>query len=111
MGDVVEILYADDRCNALRFLELLAADAADAEVLDQPLPLQFGESREGFFDIYSGGSGAKINNGEAAKPKVAEVIVNGLGNVSARKSGVPAGICRTPDADFRDDDKVVGVGM
>ena len=46
VGDVVEVLHADDRGDRLRLGDLVGVDGADAEVADEPLLLQLGERAE-----------------------------------------------------------------
>ena len=50
VGDVVEILHADDVGNLLRLCQLAGSDVAEAEMANQALLLEFGEHGQRLFN-------------------------------------------------------------
>ena len=107
VGQVVEVLYADDRCDRLRFGELLRRHATHAKVSDEALLLQLREDGERLGDRTGGGfedpSDAQVDDLERVESEVFEVLVDGADQLVAGKGRRPGLVGVTPGPDLRGD--------
>ena len=80
LGDVVEILHADDLGDRLRLCQLRGSDVAEAEMANQALMLEFGKHGQRRFDGSFGwrrdSSDAKVDDVERVEPEVAEIVMH-----------------------------------
>lgn len=115
VGDVVEILDANDIGDLAGFRELRGGDVAEADVADESLLLEFGESGERGFDGAFGRSHGRadpevcdINPIEA---EVSKIVVGAIDEFLWRGGGDPGGIGKAPEAEFCHDHEAGGVGV
>ena len=107
VGDVIEVLNADDRGDRLRLGELVRGDRTEAEVPDQPLLPQFGERLELRRDRARlgcvGAADAQVHHVQHVEFEVPQVVVDLFAQLR-RCTGVrPAALLVAAGADLRDD--------
>ncbi len=115
MGDVVLVLDADDVGHLLCFLELHLGDGAEADVADEALLLEFEEGGERCLEGGVGGEDgrteAEVDDGEGVEAEVAEVVVDGAGELLCGDGGEPGGVAAAAGADLGDEEEVFGIGV
>ena len=83
VGNVVHVLHADDRSDALRGGHLRGIHGADTEVLNEALLLELGEDGEGLGDFRCGPDNAQVDDVQAVHSEVAQVVVDGVDDLLA----------------------------
>ena len=113
MGDVVEVLHADDGRDRLRLGDLLGGDGADAEVPDQPVLLHLRERGELLLDGAGlgavEGAEAEVDGVEHVEAEVAEVVVDRLAQLLGRSCVRPAALGVPPCPHLGHDPQLLGV--
>ena len=104
VGQVVEVLDGTDRRDRLRLGELAADDAAQAEVADQALLLEFGQRAELLGDRLVAGplvrGGAQVHHIEDVQSEVVDVVLSpGAGGHRHRATAYLLSLAGTPSAD------------
>ena len=115
IGEVVEVLDADDGCDRLCFRELFRRHDTHAEVPDEALPLQLREHGERLGDRTGGGleesSDAEVDDVERLESEAFEVLVHGGDQLVTGECPRPGFVGVAARADLRGDVQLVGVGM
>ncbi len=115
VGEVVEILHADNFGDFGGFGELVGGDVADSDVADEALFFELDEGGEWLFDGELGWTGgaadAEIDDIEGIYCQVAQVIVGALGQALGGEVGEPGFVLAAPGAELGDQDEILGVGV
>ena len=116
MRQIVVVLHADDLADPAPFRDLRGRHVAEPDMADQALPLQLGEHGERRLDRALGWAmhvehAAQVDDVEHVEAEVAQIVVDGLRQLFARKGRDPGPVLAAPGADLGDDDEIVGIGM
>src|SRR5215469_10213273 len=115
VGNVVEILYAHDFCNAPALGELLGTYIAQTNVANESLTLKFCEHRKRFRNRSLGrlrkSANPKINGSEGLEAEISQVVVNAVDKLLGRKRGNPGLVCTPTRSQLSDNYETVRIRM
>src|SRR5580700_5293172 len=115
LSDVVEVLNADNLCDALRLGQLAGRNCAETDMVNEALTLEFTERGERLFEwlVFRGGESAEpeIHDVERIKAQVAQIVMYGIDNLLARACVKPGTIGAAAPTDLGHDDQMIGIGM
>ena len=115
LGQVVEVLDADNLRDRLRLGQLPGRNCAEADMLNQTLLLEFSERGERLFErlVFRSGESAEpeIHNLERIEAQVAQIVVYGVDDLLARACVKPGTVGAAACADFGHDDQIIRIRM
>ena len=113
VGNIVKVLHADDWSDGLRLVDLLLRYRAQAEMSDQPFPLQLYEraKRFGYRSRLCGRKPtyAQVDHIERVEAEAFEVVVHGLAQLLRSARCGPSALRISQRSYFRYDVKVFGI--
>jgi len=115
VGEIVKVLDTDDFGKGLSLGELLWRHGAEANVANEPLPLEFNEHLQWFRDgagLWSGKTAhPEIDDIEGIEAEIAQIVLDALDQIFSRTVENPGAIVATASADLGDEGEVFRVRM
>ena len=116
LGQIVEVLYADDICDRAALGDLAARDVAQSDMTHEALMLEFRKGGQRRLDralrrLIRVEHDAKIDDIEHVELQVAQIVMHGLLQLVGGESRQPGGIRAPARADLGNDDEIVSIGM
>src|SRR5262249_6507472 len=115
MYEIVMVLHADNLGDAVRLFDLSRGHVAQAELLDQTLPLKVSEGCKLFLDRaldrLRNAADAQVDHIERIDVEIPEVVVDGAREVCRVARGNPRSVRPSHRADLGHDYKLIGIWM
>ena len=116
MGNVIEVLHADDGRHFLRIRDLFCRHVAEADMADQSprFELQQGSERglqRAFHRAVRAEHTAQVHHLQHVEPQVTQIILDGLGQFGRRHGRQPVALLVAAGANLGDNTQVVRIGM
>src|SRR5271165_5887824 len=115
LRDVVHILDANNLRDCLRLIQLLGTDVAQTEMPNQSLTSELHKHRQRFFDRplrwRHHSANPEIDQVQGVEPEIAEIVMNAIDQLLARKRVDPRFVRWPPGAQFGDQHLSIRIRM